>query len=531
MRPRTGWLMLFLVCSLTGTGWAQPVDITLPGTQPNEVAGQLDNVTQCAVCHSQTANGPHDPVFSWQSGMMSLATKDPVFRAAMAIANQDVPGVGEFCLRCHTPRAFFAGRARPADGSALKDSDLDGVSCVVCHRLVDPHSPVARHYARQPPPGLGNGMMVLNSSNLVYGPYGDERGTSMRPHRVATSAFLASGDVCGTCHDVSNPLQANDVNTQPPHTYGHIERTYSEWKLSEFATQGAKGSCQSCHYPTVPGGGYPTRFSNNPKREYFVSHEAVGGSTWVQDAILKIWDNADLDPEALRHGQERARQLLKTAATLELDFPAQGQARLRIINDTGHKLPTGYPEGRRMWVNAKYYDAAGDLLGEVGRYGEKDDVIYGEAVRLPTLLDPQSTRVYECLPAISEAQAKKYGKAPGPSFFFVLNDTVAKDNRIPPKGFSNAAFAERHCEPVGAAYADGQHWDDVELTLPADTARVDVRLMYQSVSAEYVKFFTEEDRTSPWGRKVYEAWKSTGHCPPEVIAEISRPVGVTAARP
>jgi hypothetical protein len=311
------------------------------------------------------------------------------------------------------------------------------------------------------------------------------------------------------------------VDTQPPYAYTHIERTYSEWKLSAFPGKGAAGTCVGCHFPRTADGGYPTRFPQNPRRARYADHAAVGAATWVQDALLKLPEAERLNETAVRRGQTLARELLKTAATLELSFPAAGQARVRVTNRTGHKLPTGYPEGRRMWLQVRYLDADGKVLGEIGRYGPREMTVGGKAVSLPTLLDPEATRVYECLPGLSEAQARKYGKSPGKSFFFILNDVIVKDNRIPPEGFANAAFAERLCGPVGARYADGQHWDDVELALPAGTARVEARLLFQSVSAEYMVFFAETDRSGPWGRRVYDLWTQTGHCPPVMMAEAS----------
>ena len=92
------------------------------------------------------------------------------------------------------------------------------------------------------------------------------------------------------------------------------------------------------------------------------------------------------------------------------------------------------------------------------------------------------------------------------SFHFVLNDIIAKDNRIPPKGFNNDAFKEHLCEPVGAVYADGQYWDDIEFKLPDGCAKVEVQLMYQSASWEYIKFLAEENKTDDWGKKLYDAW-------------------------
>ena len=102
----------------------------------------------------------------------------------------------------------------------------------------------------------------------------------------------------------------------------------------------------------------------------------------------------------------------------------------------------------------------------------------------------------------------------------MLNDVITKDNRIPPRGFRNAAFEEHLAQPVGADYEDGQHWDDVTFAVPAGTERIEARLFYQSVSWEYLKFLAEENRTDDWGKRLHEAWTETGRCRPEVMARI-----------
>jgi hypothetical protein len=495
-------------------------EVVLPGTQPKENGIEVAKVAQCQMCHGGTSNGDADPFYSWSGGMMAQAARDPVFRASLAIANQDVAGVGEYCLRCHTTRGWLEGRSTPADGVALNREDMHGVSCDVCHRLVDPLSDEAAQLAAVTPPGYGNAMVVADHANVVRGPYGDGEGAM--PHQTLKSPYIGSSELCANCHNVSNPLQADDVNTQPPYAYGVIERTYSEWLLSDFAKSDPQQTCQSCHYPKVEGGGQASRFTNR-HRDYFVAHGPVGGSTWIQDVVVMLWrGKGDIDPAALEAGKQRALALLRTAAELELTFGDDGHAALRITNLTGHKLPTGYPEGRRMWVNVRYYDDAGDVIDEIGRYDMTDDTLRGETVAVPTLLDPDRTRVYEALPGMSEAQAAEHYLEPGKSFHFVLNDIIVKDNRIPPRGFNNAAFAEHQCAPVGADYADGQHWDIVDLAMPPGTVRVEARLMYQSVSWEYIKFLVEENRTDDWSDRLYEAWTQTGHCPPQVIARLSR---------
>jgi hypothetical protein len=270
----------------------------------------------------------------------------------------------------------------------------------------------------------------------------------------------------------------------------------------------------------VAGGGKAVKYDSHygdQHRDYFVSHNAVGGSTWVQDAVYKIWKGKDLDHEALNAGKQHARDLLKTAAALELEI-AGGKARLTITNLTGHKLPTGYPEGRRMWVNALFFDANSKLLKELGHYGDEGNPGH------PTLSESEGTRVYECKPGLSADQAAKHNELPGPSFHFILNDVITKDNRIPPRGFQKGAFAAHLAAPVGAEFADGQYWDEISFDLPAGTAKVEVKLMYQSISPEYMDFLHDRDPNGEWSKKLYDAWLNTGKCPPEMIAVVSKSV-------
>jgi len=513
VKTRSPYILAFSLAALLSV----VAEVFLPGTQPEEKDIRVSNVGLCKSCHAKTPNGNADPYFSWQGGMMSQAARDPIFRAALVVANQDIPDIGEYCIRCHAPAGWLGGRAKAADGTGLTRDDLHGVSCDVCHRLVDPEAKEAAQFAGKIPPGHGNGMMVLDNRKVTRGPYGD--GRAVNAHKAIKSPFHASGNLCGTCHDVSNPLAARDIHKQKPHSYGPIDRTYSEWLLSDYASGKDARSCQSCHYPQVEGGGRPTRTSTDRHRDHFVEHGAVGGSTWVQLTIPELWEPDDLNIKALALGRKKARALLKTAAKLDLSFPGKGKAVLRITNLAGHKLPTGAPEGRRIWVNARFMDKDGKLLGEIGKAGLKNDTVNGTPVKAPTLLDPKSTRVYECLPGMSEEQAGKHKKRPGKSFHLVLNDCITFDNRIPPRGFSNEKFKERHCQPVGVTYPDGQHWDDFAFDLPAGCVRVEARLLYQSMSWEYLKFLAEENTTDFSGKKLMAVWARTGMCPPEPIAE------------
>lgn len=60
--------------------------------------------------------------------------------------------------------------------------------------------------------------------------------------------------------------------------------------------------------------------------------------------------------------------MLRRAASLELVDDPPGGSTLRIVNHTGHKLISGFPEGRRMWLHVGFLDAQGRVIGEINPY-------------------------------------------------------------------------------------------------------------------------------------------------------------------
>jgi hypothetical protein len=181
--------------------------------------------------------------------MMANATRDPIFQAALTIANQDLPGSGELCIRCHSPRGFLFERHDPPDLSRLEVDDFEGVSCDFCHRLqAGPDGTVV----------VGSGQYWVGDDFVRRGPIADPQA----PHDAEYSALFTQSNLCGICHDVSNPYQDGFA----------IERTFSEWSQSDFAAEGT--TCQSCHMPAQEG--YACGAPDVPVREVH-RHELVGG--------------------------------------------------------------------------------------------------------------------------------------------------------------------------------------------------------------------------------------------------------------
>jgi hypothetical protein len=151
--------------------------------------------------------------------------------------------------------------------------------------------------------------------------------------------------------------------------------------------------------------------------------------------------------------------------------------------------------------------------------------------------DPDA-RVYEAELGISPALAGALGAsgAAGPGFHFALNDTMYKDNRIPPAGFTNTAFEAFGGAPVdhswpgpGPRYADNQNYDVASYAIPRAARSVTARLYYQTTSKEYVEFLRDQNTTNTAGDDMHAAWVTHGRAAPVLMATDSivvSPLGV-----
>jgi hypothetical protein len=341
--------------------------------------------------------------------------------------------------------------------------------------------------------------------------------------------------------------------------YFHVERTFSEFMLSAYAQQGGAptniefqnqgapditnaAKCQDCHMRDVVGAacnkrGTPIRPDGSTEHPNSGQplHDLTGGNAWISHILasldingpvydpinLQLLDQGplaltlDLDQgetpkvngAALKAGSDRAKQQLLLAATIKdlngvrdkVSYdPNTGALSFRIQNNTAHKLISGFPEGRRMFVNIKAYDDFGSLVYEVNPYDYGVGTLKGFPDATP--LGPNEVYidelVYEVHPSSSLTGEIK-------TFHFVLADDRSKDNRIPPKGFDIANAPSRLSEPVNPTthtpdlgyFTAGEYdggYDQHDLTIPTGAASVVLELYYQGTSREYIKFLRDE---------------------------------------
>ena len=408
--------------------------------------------------------------------------------------------------------------------------------------------------------------------------------------------------------EIGSPVAGKAAFNNFPFMYGIVERTFSEYKAGKISQTlvsdysdlpsdlkggvleviynaaqlaGTGGnyqdgtpryfSCQSCHMHPVTGPGCNKQ--GVPIRTDLPLHDMTGGNYWMPDAILYLNGKnklrlggslTDTQINALEAGEKRAREQLNLAATLSVKNNT-----LKIVNHTGHKLISGYPEGRRMWLNIKWYDENKTLLREDGRYGPigktfPDPDNPSAVIEVNSILDlhDPNTKIYEAhygmtqewahqlinlgydsnLPLsfdrITEAVDMTLGELAGKTtgtfhetFHFALNNIIVKDNRIPPYNMSYSEARKRNALPVptdqyGKPGPNGSYncWDIVNLNPPVSAKSATINLLYQPTSYEYQLFLKKANTYSEGaflaeeGKNMFEAWLKTNMAEPYVMA-------------
>lgn len=426
-------------------------------------------------------------------------------------------------------------------------------------------------------------------------------------------AVVANGELGGL-------VDGKAAFNNPPYKYGIVERTFSEYKaglISSLRVSDYNGlpadlkggalaqahaaalaagtggnyedgtpryfTCQSCHLPPVTGKG--ANKSGIPVRADLPLHDMTGGNYWIPSVIeymnerdmLLLGGSMDQDLiDAMLAGADRARTQLDLAASLSVNGN-----RVKLINHTGHKLISGYPEGRRMWLNIEWYDAAGEEIpdSEIGAYDTLTvaNPAGGADIEVKSLINlhEEHGRVYEAhygmtsewaaglishgydsglvlaydrvtgQPTITLGEVAASAGTVVETFHFVLNDAVVKDNRIPPYGMSYDEARRRNSLPVPATQYGGagagstyQYWDEINLApiAPQGAVRAEVELHYQPTSWEYIQFLAlankgaaaqgGNDFLGQEGLNLLQAWRDTGMAAPHTMASVDLPLSI-----
>jgi len=554
---------------------------------------------QCAGCHDATDNtplpthmlfpdaqvpGPVDPnsvnlstYGEWRYSMMGLAGRDPVFFAQLdteSTVHKNIQGkpnppgfVQDTCLSCHGvmgqrqfhldkgngPRTLFTRDQLNDPKSKYAALARDGISCMVCHQMIDKNLDDPSSYT---------GKFLLGPPGQVFGPYPSGDTDVPAPGNVIRVPMINSvgivpvfgsqvgeSKLCASCHTIVLPVydaKGTQVSTDFEQT------TYLEWLNSSFAGANYQ-SCQDCHmpdtfkgtkleykvaniedadFPVVPETGTPTSLPLDQlvleTRTEYGRHQLSGINLFTLEmfdqfrTVLGLYATDGLLPDPLRetyNGQKNAVDgavILAQTATAQVTVNSvtenDGQlvADVRVQNLAGHNFPSGV-SFRRAFLDLQVLDTSGNVLWESGGTNA-DGVITDTAGNpLPTEFFSSSQQNFQPHfwtgnPITSDQQVEIYEEmirdpqGQLTTSFLSLDDKV-KDNRIQPQGRSATGPDAEITAPVGTgadpSYQGGCGCSVVRYKLLlagglTGAAKVRATLYYQTIPPYYLRQRAED---------------------------------------
>ena len=476
----------------------------------------------CATCHSNLITSQGEDVSidaDWRSTMMANSSKDPLWQAKVHTEVLRTPSISDAieqkCSRCHMPMANVEANHEQVPVKIFGDNGflsvdneyhvmaMDGVSCTVCHQIQDGDYLGTKESFTG---GFKIDLTTAKPDRKIYGQYKDPFQNPMRMNVGFTPTYgshIEKSQLCATCHTLyTNPYDenGNPIKDENGNKVEFPEQTpYLEWEHSAFGDgQGNDDkSCQACHMPKAEG---TVKIANRPQnminpRDNFGKHYFVGGNAFMLNILKKNIAKLGLTAEEKHFDKtiQRTIDMLKSSAKIQLgnitDNNGVLEIPVQITNETGHKLPSGYP-ARRVWIHLVVKDSNGNIVFESGKVEPNGKIIGNDSDEDATKYEPH----YEVIDSqdkvqIYEAIMEDYkGNV---TYTLMRAVKYKKDNRLLPKGFDKAT-ASSDIAVVGNAYTDSNFVGGEDLvTYKVDTAgytgpfTIEVELKYQSVAYRF----------------------------------------------
>lgn len=394
--------------------------------------------------------------------------------------------------------------------------------------------------------------------------------------------FVRKPEFCGSCHDLTIPLDVTIPTAGGTYRMRGMpeQRTYTEWKFSNFGKAYEAGTpgnrCQDCHMPSKKheyADGIPEAYNPDPalvgwypyakdRNQYLdpvsgkygtAFHKFAGANRDLPDMMRVLYPEVDLEVIGAPTGNDptifpgmlsdRSTMWARTKRNTEISLkeavsveitegptPVGGNVysvKVKVTNNTGHRIPSGYPDGRRFWIALDVKNAGGTTVYQSGYYDAAEALLYADSGKV----------VAESNPAI-RAQGPSIGTAAAPVTWKtatnkvmiyekrtgsdldkngtynmsvnLLNEKVVFDNRIPPAGYdfdqykaNGAKFVSYTLgaggtvipseEATASRFPAGQNWDEVTYYFTAasapTTARAEVR--WQTHTREFMTYLRD----------------------------------------
>jgi hypothetical protein len=507
------------------------------------------------------------PMSDWRHSLMAHAFNDPYYRAVVADEMSEFPELAglieDTCLRCHAPMARWdahqTGVNLDADGFLRFDTAdaqmpaREGVSCTLCHQI--------ENNGELGTQAAFSGQFSISDSKEITGPYANPLGQAMQRETGYTpvqAVHLSSSELCASCHNLYTPTI--DVATGQPTGAQFLEQgPYFEWQNSVFATGEPEArECHECHQGGATEDSYASRIAVRPngqvntqwpERSPYTRHQQVGGNTQVLGMLQQFQEVLGIDDTTSAAGFQR--QIDATRAQLQSETVELHVSKAEVIdgellvdidlrNLTGHKFPTSYPS-RRAWLHLRVENSAGEVLFESGAPDANGRISVDSATNREACLSVHKPDGFDSTSCWEPHRDSITSADQVAIYEAVLGDThgdithvllhaasYLKDNRIPPRGFSedSAAFvsdtASAGVEGDADFNSDASGSDTVHYRIAlsdSDTTglRISAELLYQSIKPDFVGGLHSDEAEVALFKTMYRALPPT----PERVSAIS----------
>lgn len=209
------------------------------------------------------------------------------------------------------------------------------------------------------------------------------------------------------------------------------------------------------------------RISSRPRwvgtKSDFAKHHFAGANTTMLTLLRDNADELDVISPNMDLAIDRARAMLQSAATIDIVSATVTnntfQARLKVQNESGHKVPTAYPS-RRMWIHFKVIDSEGKIVFESGKINAEGAIVGADGDANPTVYEPH----YDVISTADQVQIYEpvVADTDGNITYTLLRSAYyLKDNRLTPRGFDKSKVPED-------VAVKGLAFDDLDFNLGSD---------------------------------------------------------------